>query len=105
MGAFSTTIRERRSIRRYLPQPVPEALIREVIADACWAPSWGNTQSASAYVLSGEALAQLKTGLLETGAEGSAGRARHRDAGPWLLAGALPVTHARLRPIPHRVRR
>jgi nitroreductase len=65
MGPFNTTIRERRSIRRYLPQRVPEPVIREVLADACWAPSWGNTQSTSVYVLSGEALAQLKAGLLE----------------------------------------
>ena len=42
-----------------------EALIREVLSDARWAPSWGNTQSTSAYVLSGDALARLKAGLLE----------------------------------------
>jgi nitroreductase len=65
MGPFSTTIRERRSIRRYLPQPVPDTLIQEVLSDACWAPSWGNTQSTSVYVLSGDALTRLRAGLLE----------------------------------------
>ena len=65
MEDLSTAIRERRSIRRYLARPVPEALIREAIADAVWAPSWGNTQSTSVYVLSGDVLERLKAGLLE----------------------------------------
>ena len=37
-------IRNRRSIRQFMSKPVPEEMIRELIADSLWAPSWGNTQ-------------------------------------------------------------
>ena len=38
-------IRSRRSIRRFLPDPLPEQLIREVLDAARWSPSWRNTQA------------------------------------------------------------
>ena len=37
-------ILQRRSIRKFLAKSVPEETIKEIIADALWAPSWGNTQ-------------------------------------------------------------
>ncbi|MDT8306697.1 MAG: nitroreductase family protein [Anaerolineae bacterium] len=37
-------IRQRRSIRRYLPDPVPEELLTEVLTAATWAPSAHNRQ-------------------------------------------------------------
>ncbi|HHP51264.1 MAG TPA: nitroreductase family protein [Moorella mulderi] len=37
-------IRERRSIRRFLPKPVPEDLVVSLVELACWAPSAGNLQ-------------------------------------------------------------
>jgi nitroreductase len=37
-------IRGRRSIRQFLPKPVSRNMIDNLIADALWAPSWGNTQ-------------------------------------------------------------
>jgi nitroreductase len=61
---MSVTVRaalmERRAIRRYLPQPVPDELVRDILAEARWAPSATNTQSTYVYVLEGEPLAQLK---------------------------------------------
>lgn len=65
MDEISSAIRERRSIRRYLPRPVPQATLREILDDARWSPSWGNTQSWFVYVLSGHALDRFKAGLLE----------------------------------------
>jgi nitroreductase len=62
---FKKVIRERRSTRRYLPDGVPEATVREILEEACWAPSWGNTQSTFIYVLSAAALEHFKAGLLE----------------------------------------
>jgi len=37
-------IKERRSIRKYLPKPVPEDKLNAVLEAARWAPSWANTQ-------------------------------------------------------------
>jgi len=53
-------VRERRSIRQFLPKPVPEEMIREIIADALWAPSWGNTQPWEIVVVTGEKLEAFK---------------------------------------------
>ena len=36
-------IKGRRSIRKYKPDEIPENVIREIIEDARWAPSGGNT--------------------------------------------------------------
>lgn len=38
-------IRGRRSVRRYLPDPVPEGDLRRILEAAIWAPSAGNLQS------------------------------------------------------------
>jgi len=54
---------QRRAIRRYLPQPVSDELVREILAEARWAPSATNTQSTYVYVLTGEALQQYKAHL------------------------------------------
>ncbi len=49
----------RRSIRAFLPDPVPREKIRKIVELARWAPSWGNTQPWEIVVADGE-----KTGLL-----------------------------------------
>ncbi len=53
-------IRSRRSIRQFLAKPVPEEMIRELIADSLWAPSWGNTQPWEIVVVTGEKLEEFK---------------------------------------------
>lgn len=37
-------IRTRRSVRQFTDEPVPHALLEQVISLAAWAPSWKNTQ-------------------------------------------------------------
>ncbi len=37
-------IRERRSIRKYRPEPVTEEALHTILEAARWAPSWANTQ-------------------------------------------------------------
>ncbi len=54
-------VKERRSIRKFKPDQVPEGLIREILDEARWSPSWGNTQPWECYVVTGEALAKFKT--------------------------------------------
>ncbi len=39
-----TAIKERRSIRKYRPDPVSDSDLTEVLDAARWAPSWANTQ-------------------------------------------------------------
>ena len=51
----------RRSIRRFRPDPVPEALLREILGAARWSPSWGNTQTWEIAVVTGEPLERLQT--------------------------------------------
>lgn len=57
---IETVVKERRSIRMFKPKPVPRELIREILEEARWSPSWGNTQSWELYVVTGEALERFK---------------------------------------------
>jgi nitroreductase len=65
MADTSTAIRDRRSIRRYLPTPVPADVVNEILAEARWAPSAGNTQSTDVFVVTGEALERVMATLRE----------------------------------------
>ena len=53
-------IQSRRTVRKFLPTPVPREVIEELIADASWAPSWGNTQPWELIVVAGAALDKFK---------------------------------------------
>ena len=57
---FDNVIRGRRSIRKYKPEPVPHELIREILDEARWSPSWANTQAWNIYVVTGETLERLR---------------------------------------------
>ena len=57
---FENVIRGRRSIRAYKPDAVPEEVIREILDEARWAPSWRNTQAWNVWVVSGGALERYK---------------------------------------------
>jgi len=52
-------VKGRRSIRRYLSKPVPEEMIKEILSDALWSPSWGNTQPWEITVITGDAMKQF----------------------------------------------
>jgi nitroreductase len=53
---LQTAVRERRSIRKFKPDPIPRKLIEDLLDTARWAPSWGNTQPWEIYVITGEPL-------------------------------------------------
>ena len=55
----------RRSIRGYKPDPVPKALIREVVELAMRAPSSLNTQPWHFYIVTGEPLDRIRKGNTE----------------------------------------
>ncbi len=57
---LNTAVKERRSIRKFKKEAVPEGIIRGILDDARWSPSWGNTQPWEFYVITGEALEKFK---------------------------------------------
>lgn len=59
MPDFDATLRARRSVRGYRPDPVPDALMAEVFALAATAPSNCNVQPWMVHVLSGARLRAL----------------------------------------------
>ncbi|MGO8683887.1 MAG: nitroreductase [Thermoleophilia bacterium] len=72
---FEGVIRGRRSIRRFKPDAVPHEIVRELLDEARWSPSWANTQAWNIYVVAGETLERLK-------GAGKAPDQRETPAGP-----------------------
>jgi nitroreductase len=62
---YDDVVLGRRSIRGYKPDPVPKALIREVIEIAMRAPSSLNTQPWNFYVVAGAPLDRIRAGNTE----------------------------------------
>lgn len=54
----------RRSIRAFLPEPVPHATLRRLLDVARWAPSGSNIQPWKVHVLTGASLDRFRTALL-----------------------------------------
>ena len=62
---FDEVMLGRRSIRGYKPDPVPRALIEDVLTLAMRAPTSMNTQPWNFYVITGEPLARIRQGNTE----------------------------------------
>lgn len=60
----------RRSVRAFLPEPVDEEVIRTILDEARWAPSWGNSQEWNVYVITGDALKRVKAEYVRRVREG-----------------------------------
>ena len=67
---YDEVVLGRRSIRGYKPDPVPKALIEEVIELAMRAPSSLNTQPWHLYVVTGEPLDRIRQGNTERNLSG-----------------------------------
>ncbi|MFZ5717872.1 MAG: nitroreductase [Pseudomonadota bacterium] len=63
--SYDDVVRGRRSIRGYKPDPVPKALIREILELAMRAPSSMNTQPWNFHVITGEPLDRIRAGNTE----------------------------------------
>lgn len=72
MYDLDESIRERRSVRGFLPKPVPRAVLDEVLALAQRAPSNCNVQPWRVYIASGETLRRLRTALVDAASSGEA---------------------------------
>ncbi|MCR5865181.1 nitroreductase [Aquincola sp. J276] len=70
-------ITSRRSIRRFLPTPVPRPVIEDILHVAAQAPSGSNVQPWKVYVLTGEPLATL-CGKLVAAHDDPQARAEHQ---------------------------
>jgi nitroreductase len=80
---FDEVILGRRSIRGYKPDPVPKALIREVIEMAMRAPSSLNTQPWNFYVVAGEPLDRIRAGNTERNLAGVPSSREFRSHGEY----------------------
>ncbi|MDY7036691.1 MAG: nitroreductase [Thermodesulfobacteriota bacterium] len=67
-----TAVRERRSIRKFKSDEVSQEVISEILDEARWAPSWGNTQPWELYVVSGAILEKFKMANREKCLKGEA---------------------------------
>lgn len=57
---LQAAIRNRRSIRQFLAKSVSEDIIRDLLSDTRWSPSWGNTQPWEVVVATGSKLEEFK---------------------------------------------
>ncbi len=63
--SLSALIRSRRSVRDFLPTPIAEPVLDAVLADACWSPSWSNTQPYRVAMATGEQRDRLAAELCD----------------------------------------
>jgi nitroreductase len=64
LRSFHDVVRDRRSVRSFLPTPVPEETIRSVLEEAQCAPSNCNTQPWQAHIASGGARERLSAAIV-----------------------------------------
>lgn len=67
----------RRSVRDFSDRQIPEEVIRDIVADAQWTPSWANAQPWKVYVATGDLTKEIreayKNGHLRTSIDMPAG--------------------------------
>ncbi len=56
---FYEVLKNRRSIRAFNSEPLPQELIGKIIQESVWAPSWANTQPWEFVVAGGEKLKEI----------------------------------------------
>lgn len=68
---LDTIMRERRSVRGFLPEPIPDAELQRIFATAQQAPSNCNTQPWVVHVVSGDAANGMRNALYEKAKSGA----------------------------------
>ncbi len=91
---FDEALRARKSVRAFRPDPVPRALVEELLALASRAPSGTNIQPWKVHVVAGEVRAQLEREVLA-----------HRDTNPPDDHAEFPRTGKRKEPYVGRMRK
>jgi nitroreductase len=65
----SHAIKERRSVRAFLPDPVPAKVVTNILELTKWAPSWANAQDWNVYVVDGATLETLNAAYVQLAEE------------------------------------
>ncbi len=85
--SLEDAIRSRRSVRGFLPDPVPQPLLEKVFELAQWAPSGTNIQPWQVYVASGSIRDTMRAELIRRASEREQAKPDHTDKGklgdPW----------------------
>ena len=88
-------IRKRQTIRAFKPDPVPQAVLKEIMEAAILAPSWGNSQPWDFYVATGRALAEIQQGFVDRASEKSVMEIARPESFPEMY-----VKRRRVMPVP-----
>ena len=83
--AFSKVVRNRYSVRDFLPVPVPKVVLDEILDDARHAPSWSNTRPYIVAIATGERLESLRAAYVRA-FDASLGLQHRR---PWAVVKGL----------------
>jgi nitroreductase len=75
-------VASRRAVRAFIDEPVPAEVLERVLATAARSPSGGNLQPWNTYVLTGDALAELKRRTMARVAAGDPGDEREFEMYP-----------------------
>lgn len=90
-------VASRFSCRAFLPTPVPESIIREIVEQAARAPSAGNMQPWRVYALTGKHIEALKVELASRADEFPLGEGAKLPSLPYTYGGAVSVAAFRSR--------
>jgi nitroreductase len=67
---ITEAIQQRKSIRAFRPDPVPEEILKEILESALRAPSWANTQPWEFAIVTGKKLEEVRQAFVEKGIAG-----------------------------------
>ncbi len=81
------SVATRRSVRQFLPKPVDQATLQNVLAKAQRSPSGGNTQPWNAVLVTGDELAQITAAIKAKAATAPLGEGHEYDIYPKGLGG------------------
>lgn len=81
--AVADAVRGRRSVRRFLSDPVPEQLVRDILAISSRAPSGTNSQPWFVHVVSGAARDRISREVIAAAKAGQSGHEYDYAPKPW----------------------
>ena len=78
--SLETAVRTRRSVRGFLPDPVPQETLNKVFELARWSPSGTNIQPWQVYVASGETRDALRAQFMQRAKDKHPANVDHQDS-------------------------
>ena len=66
-------MKQRHSILYFLPKPIPETILKEIMSTSILTPSWGNSQPWNIHVASGNTLEKIRKDWIDKNKEGVKG--------------------------------